>query len=256
MLNIMRSIENHTIVSSQRHPPTQSLHCFANMSEASRLVAKRELIDLAEAAYQAQGLAAFAYPKSAAAAHEAGHVVEYAATGRPVQSTKIFSRKLIDQPGLGWAGLTKAQGGEISITPLSPPEHDLATARHQIAGVVAEMIVDTENFRLGSSLDEVILFKMIVGNAATKLGRDRVELGQMQLGLVAYVFSKNEELLRAIAAQLFRGHQVRGKKLTRLLAGVVQVNRDVASKESLPQSKLRKAISSRLFRRRNEPAPN
>ena len=119
MLNIMRSIENHTIVSSQRHPPTQSLHCFANMSEASRLVAKRELIDLAEAAYQAQGLAAFAYPKSAAAAHEAGHVVEYAATGRPVQSTKIFSRKLIDQPGLGWAGLTKARAAR-SASPLCP----------------------------------------------------------------------------------------------------------------------------------------
>ena len=118
------------------------------------------------------------------------------------------------------------------------------------------MIVDTENFGPGSSLDEVILFKMIVGNAATKLGRDRVELGQMQLGLVAYVFSKNEELLRQSPRSYFRGHRVRGKKLTRLLAGVVQVNRDVASKESLPQSKLRKAISSRLFRRRNEPAPN
>ena len=86
------------------------------------------------------------------------------------------------------------------------------------------MMVDGKNFRFGSSLDEVVLFKMIVDTAATKLKQDPNELGQIQLGLVAYIFQRNEKLLRAISTKLYQTHQLRGKKLARLLADVVQVD--------------------------------
>ena len=91
MSNIKHSDLKDTV--KFKHFATQSLHCFATMSDKSKLVAQQELISLAETAYQAQGPAAFAYPKSSAAAHEAGHVIEYAATGHVVRSSKILANR-------------------------------------------------------------------------------------------------------------------------------------------------------------------
>ena len=131
--------------------PTRSLNARAEMNSivAGMPVDVRgwfiaELQAKGSLALAQQGRKAFESPRKASAAHEAGHAVNYAASGTSVRSVKIFHRS--HDGRRHWLGITLG-GGAWCITPDTAPENDLAVARNQLAGVLGEFVLDARDFR-------------------------------------------------------------------------------------------------------------
>lgn len=197
----------------------QAIVAIRGMDHADQVRALEDIREAARSAYAAQGLAAFDYPKSAAAAHEAAHAVEYkASVGIVATSVKIGFRRHAGQRA--WIGITDGTPAWHS-GPDTSAEDDLAIARHQIAGVAGEMLLEGSTFRLGSSLDEVALFRMLVAQAGFKMGLGAegvMRLAAEQLVAVTAILKRNTDVHRALARRLMRDHAVRGRRLARMLA--------------------------------------
>jgi hypothetical protein len=186
----------------------------------SRAAFAEMLMGFARDAYAAQGMRAFEAPRSAALVHEAGHAVQHAAEGDEVTSLKIFRRSYADGMGAAWGGVTF--GGESWCADLSSdPRADLKQARILIAGVEAERLFEgKQQFRHGSSLDEVTAFHALIGGAARKLGCDFMALARQEAARVEATLRRHASVVRAIAARLDRHGAIKGERLARLLAPV------------------------------------
>lgn len=101
-------------------------------------------------------------PRSAAIAHEVGHVIVGAHDRRPIQSVRIFKYKGADNV---WCGTTDSIEFVCSIE--TPVSDDLDHARYLIGGLAGEALLDPPA-REGSSLDEVIASQVMVHIVATK----------------------------------------------------------------------------------------
>jgi hypothetical protein len=170
--------------------------------------------DLAKIAYAKQGMRAFENTKRATAIHEAGHVVIAILAGRTVSRVWIKRKRVGDTKA--WIGRT-FDGSCHGTAPDSPVEADVAAARALIAGVLAEWLFDGGDFRLGSSLNEVVAFQAIVANISNKTG---AAFEDVAMGIAADVFADLDQRrheVEAIAAALMARGELKNVALSQVI---------------------------------------
>lgn len=138
---------------------------FVTADEHTLELLDAERAALARSAYLEGGKAAFDHPRRAAALHAAGHAIVAAILGFTVPRCSVARR--YDQ-GRGWLGRAAYSDFTLTVGPDSDPYEDLIGARVILAGLAAE-VLDTANYRHGSSLDDLALFRLLVAMAANKL---------------------------------------------------------------------------------------
>ena len=144
--------------------------------------------DRLDLAFAMGGPRAFECPKTSAAFHEAGHCVVGAVLGERPSKAAIWPT--IELGREQWIGRTYGiPRWRVDDTTLA--EADLQHARSQLAGVVSEMLFDSD-FRLGSSTNEIAIAQGIVLTAATKLRRDVQQLWLETLVSVATILRADE----------------------------------------------------------------
>ncbi|NVZ09527.1 hypothetical protein HW932_09650 [Allochromatium humboldtianum] len=166
----------------------------------------RHLLSLA---LSAQGPAALACPRRAAALHEAGHVVMYLDHGRRVRSVKIFERDGF------WLGMTRA-AGRLYIDEWTHPLADLVEAKILLAGPFAELALSGSP-ALGAGVDELALARAIVGQASSKLDEDPEHLMTETLTEVLERLRDHRRALDEMAALLQRHRKLSGERVTAVL---------------------------------------
>jgi hypothetical protein len=170
------------------------------------------LEDLTVRVFDAHGLEAFACSKRAAAIHEAGHVVIYAAHGAEVESAHIE-----ETPAkTGWIGYTSSVGTAFTVKDGQGESEDLYRnrARFLIAGVTAEKLFDPEA-KAGSSLDEWVMAQVMACKAAMLAGRkdDTRYFNDEVYRTAGLILLRHEETCREIARHLFDHGSLNGAKL-------------------------------------------
>jgi len=178
-----------------------------------------EAMILGEMAYEAQGPRAFEAPREAAALHEAGHAVIYAASGIAVESVAVWP---IPTNRACWIGLTESAVGKWFISKDTSPEADAAQIRYQMAGWVAEITFMGKDFRAASSIDEVVMAQNIARYVAMKTGSHPATVFIENCAIVNDVLQRNEAAVRAIAKKLSTGcrKKLLGVSLAKILADV------------------------------------
>jgi hypothetical protein len=119
-------------------------------------------------------------------------------------------------------------GNWIGVTEASTTGSDLLQAYFRIAGATAELLFD-EDFRHGSSLNEVVVFNAACSNAALSMNCSIMEVQECVLAQVTKILRRNERVLREIAARLMRSKTLEAKQITALLRRA-----DVAALEIVP----------------------
>jgi len=182
-------------------------------------------------AYEQQGVRALESTRRIAAVHEAGHGVVYEATADGVRWWRAYRLRIWrvnEIPGVNF------RGGETTVSPKAPPEHvdtridpagTAILAMRALAGWTAEQLF-TDDFRLGSSLDEVT----IAGGCAKRLAHHWMKSPEE---CFAMLFSMTREILKAnavcalrIADRLEFSRRIDSPDLRRLLADVKVMTRD------------------------------
>jgi len=158
-------------------------------------------------AYEAEGMRAFDNPKSATIVHEAGHVVVATDLGIKVRSTRIWKEETY------WLGETLYLGVEMRTDQDTTPWSDFRWACVIMAGLVSEMTFDRANFRVGSSIDEVLLSKVYISNLARKTQRGEPEVSAEVFGKTALILRRNQSIVRAIARRLDMSGKLRRHEL-------------------------------------------
>jgi hypothetical protein len=164
------------------------------------------------------GQRALENPRSSAIVHEAGHAVMYAHFGEAVRYVKVWKRKRGLFAGQ-WLGVAMG-GSKWRSDANTSPESDFRQACHQMAGVIAEIVFDTRNFRTTSSTDEVITAQLLASNIATKTGGDAEKVMMQVILVTRQILKNNAGIVREIATLLDRNKVVRKKRLEPILAGV------------------------------------
>jgi len=168
-------------------------------------------------ALAAEGPRAFEASRSSAAHHEAGHCVEYRLAGLRPTRARIWTKAVGKQTFL--EGRTEGRHRERSDR-TTKTATDLKAGRSQMAGVMSEWLFDQENYRAGSSLDEVTAAQAMVSNAAIKFGCTVQPVWHGMLARLATDLLANEAAVREIADVLMRCGSIAGSRLQRALAGV------------------------------------
>jgi hypothetical protein len=111
-----------------------------------------------------EGVRAFEMPRTAAIAHETGHAIVETVLGGRVKSVEIHSCPKLIRLGVehAWGGVVHCHDAKPWTITRDTPAIEL---RHRIyrliAGAVAEFVLDPDNVRSGSSLDERVVGQMI-----------------------------------------------------------------------------------------------
>lgn len=150
-------------------PLPDALNCLNTQAPPQFVADVRALLtDLAVDAYHYQGQRAFELPRKAAAIHEGGHAVIAQLTGRKVRSVRV--RPSFHPDGtIAWGGTTDTDHA-LHFSPETSFEEYRAERLNTLAGVVAEMLFQ-KGFRFGSSLDEIVMTRVLAGGIASKNGR-------------------------------------------------------------------------------------
>ena len=128
-------------------------------------VVREAFAKLAQQAYALQGLRAFENTERATAVHEAGHAVVATACGYLVSRVRIQGKRVGEQKT--WVGRTYHD--VVQCTGFaSAVRDDIDAARKLVAGVLAAVMFDSDDFRVGSSLNEIVFFQRVVENIAFK----------------------------------------------------------------------------------------
>ena len=162
------------------------------------------------------GPRAFECPKSSAALHEAGHCLIDALNGTLPASASIWP--IWEFGRLQWIGRTNGTP-KWHVDDETPAAADLKQAQSQLAGVVAEALFDAD-YRLASSIDEIIISQSIVRTAAIKMLRDAEELWLNTLTEVACKLKAHERTVRQIANALMNRGGIKARRLRALLQAV------------------------------------
>ena len=162
-----------------------------------------------------QGPRAFECPKSSAAIHEAGHAVFYAKSG--VVPSKIAIWPIVISGEHRWIGRTYGVP-PYRIDSATDAESNLNVAQELISGVAAECLFD-RNYRIGSSLNEIVLAAAAVGAAALKMQYNAEMLWFETCNEVVAILKVNEEVVRQVAGELMQKGVCKGKRLKQLLHG-------------------------------------
>jgi hypothetical protein len=159
------------------------------------------------------GMRALECTKRAAAFHEAGHCLIAIFDGTPPVRASIWPIQQYGQTQ--WIGRTYGTP-KLRVTDKTPAEADLRQARSQLAGVAAEAVFDAD-YRLASSLDEIVISQGIVRTAALKTLRDPETLWLQTFFEVVKQLKAHDWLVREIAGELLHKGTIKGRRLTRLL---------------------------------------
>jgi hypothetical protein len=203
----------------ESHPEPALISVLPGMEceAAAEPIVREVFATLARRAYALQGLRAFENTKRATAVHEAGHAVVATACGRFVDRVWIKRERTGEQKT--WVGRTYTDAVQYS-GPTSAVRDDLAAARNLVAGVLAEVIFDRGDFRLGSSLDEIAFFLCVVRNIAFKTRAPFDEIALQVTTQVCRILHQHRDLVELLAAELTRRKTLRGPALSRLLRRV------------------------------------
>lgn len=161
-----------------------------------------------------QGTRALDNPRSSTLVHEAGHAVVYAHFGIPVRRCEIWQEGEKD-----WTGFTTA-GGKWRSDASTAPEDDLRQAICLMAGVIAERLFDSLNYRLASSVDEIEEARLLAFNVALKLGCEHESAAIYIDKVTTNILLENQSVVSKIAAVLDMKKKVWGEPLAALLAEV------------------------------------
>jgi hypothetical protein len=167
-------------------------------------------------AFAMDGPRAFECPKTSAAFHEAGHCVVGAVQGERPSKATIWP--IIEHGREQWIGRTYGIS-RWRVDDRTLAEADLQHAQSELAGVVSEMLFDPD-FRLASSIDEIVRAQGIVLTAATKLRRDVRHLWLETFVSVATILRANERVVRDIATELMNRRSVKASRLAYLLRSI------------------------------------
>jgi hypothetical protein len=177
------------------------------------------------------GASAFAAPREAAAAHEAGHAIIGTHEGFKIRQISICSHT-VPNIGLVWSGRCDETVATWRTGPDTSVESDLSRARFIVGGLAGEAILRLD--KPGSSLDEHGLSRFVAINAAVKLTGGTVpdaewnayveRLWHEQVWSVAFnIIRKNHEPFSQLATLLHQHERVKGGKLHEVLAQVRRI---------------------------------
>jgi hypothetical protein len=163
----------------------------------------------------AHGFAAFENPRRATCMHEAGHAVISTWLGKHV--TRVTTGRCVQ----GWTGFTHCADGEWRIHPddANAPQTLIAVGRNLYAGIAAEMMFARDDFREGSSLDEVVMSQLAAQMAAGDEDGETLWRSEVHLPVCVHL-KRNERVVRRIAGYLLEHRKIQGRPLERMLAGV------------------------------------
>jgi hypothetical protein len=179
---------------------------------------QRHIVGCIAHAVATDGFDGLENPQSSAIVHEAGHAVVNAHFGDAVRYCKVWKAKR----GVGhgqWVGFTMAGRDWRSDTTTSPDD-DFRQACRVMAGVLAELLFDRENFRQGSSLDEIAVANQLAANIAIKTRRDAQEVMLQVICTTGDILKTNSDVVREIAKKLKRHRVLREMRLAPLLERV------------------------------------
>jgi hypothetical protein len=191
------------------------------------------LLALVSGIVAADGMHAFQNPRSSVVAHEAGHTVMYGHFRQPVRCVKIWKRKRGPERGQ-WTGVTMA-GTEWRADDSTLVEADFRNACQAIAGVVAEKLFDSDNFRRGSSVDEILTAQMLAGLIARKTDAPPERVMSDIFRVSGQILSDNAAVVREIMVLLERNNAVRKKDLRSILGRVTLCPQQFAAAGSHPE---------------------
>jgi hypothetical protein len=163
------------------------------------------------------GLQAFECPQTSAAIHEAGHCVVDTIEGHLPTRAAIWPTECFGRPQ--WVGKTYG-APPWRIDEKTSADADLSHARCLLAGVVAESLFDPD-YRLGSSLDEWAIARVMVHTAAAKMACSSEELWLTTLTGLRVHLTRHRPLVVEIAQVLMRKGFIEGTKLRSLLEPIV-----------------------------------
>lgn len=172
-------------------------------------------------AHGIQGDEAFEMTKQAAAVHEAGHAVAFqAVAGGPFSAPTEVTIWRDQHDNQSWVGRTFDSSPSVR---LDTPRLLWTSAIRTLSGVISEQLVLKDDFRHGSSLDEVlrelnaILLSDVLAISEVDSMRHTIEDTRSILGA-------NMTILRRIAERLERDRSIKGRDLKRLLSSVTVPN--------------------------------
>lgn len=177
-------------------------------------------------AYATQGPRAFESTRHAVAIHEAGHAVIYAITADHARWWQAYRVKIWREAmPEALSGLT-VWLGETQTSPKAPPIHvqpddakgTLIYALRAGAGVVSEMLFDGKDYRLGSSLDELLIVGGCARNLATLHWHCAPETAMARVfSGIAGMLRANADAVKTLARSLERSRKLQGRELASLL---------------------------------------
>lgn len=182
-------------------------------------------------ALRKHGAAAFAAPREAAIAHEAGHAIVGAHEGFDIRSISIVLRSAL-RGCEAWEGRCD-EGLKLWTTgPDTTAEDDLRRARFIIAGLVGEVVTRTD--KPGSSLDELALSQFVAINIAAKIAPPSISEDDYQLyvprlwdeqvwKVAARILLENHEPFNRLVELLHERKRVRGPRLHKVLAQIKRI---------------------------------
>jgi hypothetical protein len=183
-----------------------------------------------------QGVGAFEMPRSAAIAHETGHVIQAAHDGIRVERVRVFSRDVFGH--VAWGGWTYSCEGRGAFGPDSSPELVVRKVCTLIAGVVAEGVLDPAGYRDGSSIDEVVVAQVLIDQLAQRAEYSNIvprRLWGACWGRTVALIKHNETPARELMRKLDLTQTVRGKPLAQVMAQVQQLPGDALDVRALMQ---------------------
>jgi hypothetical protein len=192
---------------------------------------RRQTRDFFTNAVALQGARALENPLSSAKFHEAGHAVIYMHFGEEVLRCRIWQLTHAAERGQ-WVGETDTGQRWKSDTTTSP-QQDFKQACCVSAGVLAEVLFDPANFRHASSLDEIVIAKMVASNAARKTRRHAADVLDEVISVTGGILTRNADVVREMAADLQRYGAVRKSRLRWLLGRVSQRRLNAAPTSTL-----------------------
>jgi hypothetical protein len=156
------------------------------------------------------------HAKTSAAFHEAGHCVVGALQRKHPSKASIWP--IFELGRVQWIGRTYGLP-KWRVDDRTLAEADLQHAQSELAGVVSEWLFDPD-FRVASSIDELVRAQGIVLTEATKLRRHVQQLWLETFVSVETILRANERVVRDIAAELMTQGNVTKRGLAYFLRSI------------------------------------